>query len=230
MKMKHLFITLLIFISLSSYSQKKTYWTSGMEMIFSFAQIDDNGSTNGNIMRWAPVFNLQSMYNYDIGEHAGIFTGMAIRNVGYIYDNYTFYEGDELVTVKKKFRTYNFGIPIAIKVGNMAKGFAFAGYELELPFHYKEKTFRDNTKSKMTEWFSNRVVHVQHSFMFGYNFTRGTSIKFKYYITNFHNMGYPADDKPYAGLNANVWYLSLNFGLFRGAQFYYTEDTSKDYF
>ncbi len=95
-------------------------------MIFSWADVNYNGDENGAIMRWAPVLNIQSALNYDVAKSFGLFTGLAIRNVGYIYNNYVDREG---YTVKKKFRTYNIGIPVGIKVGNLDKLFIYAGYD-----------------------------------------------------------------------------------------------------
>lgn len=216
----------------TGYAQDKAYLTSGGEMIFSFADIDDNGSSSGNIMRWAPVFNIQGLIHKDFGDNFGVFAGIGIRNVGYIYNNYKVMDGESEITVKKKFRTYNLAIPVGFKVGNMDKMFLFAGYEFELPFHYKEKTFRDEQKDKFSVWFSDRVEQFQHGFMVGVQFPYGTSLKFKYYLSSFHNTGYTesSGNMPYAGLNTNVWNISLSFGLFKNDNFYYSEDTSKEYF
>ena len=199
-----------------SYSQSNNYWSSGGEMIFSFATIDNNGDDGGNIMRWSPVFNGQVMYNMDLSESFGLYTGFAIRNVGFIYNNYKVYEDGNEINVKKKFRTYNAAIPIGFKLGNLKKTFLYAGYDFELPFNYKEKTFRDEKKDKFSVWFSDRVVQFQHGFMVGIQFPYGANLKFKYYLTNFLNMDYTdsSGKKPYEGLEANVFYVSLNFNLF----------------
>jgi hypothetical protein len=185
-------------------------------MIFSFANIDNNGDDGGNIMRWSPVFNAQGMYNMDINGSFGIFTGLAIRNVGFIYNNYKIIEDDQIITVKKKFRTYNLGLPIGFKLGNLKKIFLYAGYDLEFPFHYKEKTFRDEKKDKFSSWFSNRVEQFQHGFIVGIQFPYGANLKFKYYLSNFHNMDYTESggSKPYNGLKTNIFYVSLNYQLF----------------
>ena len=213
-------------------SQSKTYWSSGSEIIFSFATIDDNGSESGNIMRWAPVFNLQAMFNYDIGKNFGLFTGIAVRNVGYIYDNYTLNENEQEITVKKKFRTYNLGVPIGLKLGNIKKMFFYGGYEFEMPFHYKEKTFRDEKKEKFSAWFSNRVEQFQHGFIVGIQFPYGANIKFKYYVSSFHNQNYTETNgsKPYEGLNSNIFYFSLNYNLFKPIKKYIKKGGGSEYF
>jgi len=224
--MKKFIITLFIGLFLSSigYSQSKLYSTSGWEMIFSWADVNYNGDENGVIMRWAPVLNIQSALNYDVAKNFGLFTGLAIRNVGYIFNNYVDREG---YTVKKKFRTYNIGIPVGIKVGNMKKLFVYAGYDFEFPFHYKEKTFKDESKNKDVQtFFSNRVEQFQHGIIVGIQFPYGANLKFKYYFSEFHNQGYTESDgyMPYAGLKSNVLYISLNFSMFRNAKFYYEDE------
>ena len=48
---------------------------------FSFADIDYKGEQGNNVMRWAPVINIQSALNYDVAKSFGLFTGIALRNV-----------------------------------------------------------------------------------------------------------------------------------------------------
>ena len=234
MKSLVLIIAMNVLFVLGGYSQSKVYTTTGGEMIFSFASIDYDGDESGNVMRWSPVFNIQGMLNADLGERVGLFTGLAIRNVGYIYDNYQMLnDAGEQVTVKKKFRTYNLGIPVGIKIGNMKKAFIYGGYEVEFPFHYKEKTFIDEKKEKFTTWFSDRVEQVQHGFLVGIQLPYGANIKFKYYLSSFHNTDYLESStgiKPYENLNTNVFYISLNFNLFKDADLYHKSDESKEYF
>lgn len=234
MKKIALLVALNLTFGVLAFSQSKAYFTSGAEMIFSFAQIDYEGDESGNIMRWAPVINLQGMLNKDLSKNFGLFTGLAVRNVGYIYDNYqTVNDDGDPITVKKKFRTYNLGIPLGIKIGNLEKVFVYGGYEMEFPFQYKEKTFVDEKKEKFTSWFSDRVVKFQQAFFIGVQLPHGANIKFKYYITNFNNTDYyesSTNSYPYANLNANVFYFSLNFNLFRNGKFDDPTDTSKEYF
>ena len=111
----------------------KVYTTSSGELIFSFARVDYPGTEEGSITRFSPFINIQNWLNYDKSEKLGFFTGLSVRNVGFIYDV------DE--TTRKKYRTYNIGIPLGIKIGNLSEKFLFFGYELEIPVNYKEKTF-----------------------------------------------------------------------------------------
>lgn len=207
------------------------YTTSGGEMIFSFATIDDNGSESGNIMRWSPVFNFQNLANYDVNRNIGFFSGLNIRNVGFIYDNYQ-YPGTEN-KVKKKFRNYTAGIPLGLKIGKLDELFVYGGYEIEFPLHYKEKTFENDQKTKKSAWFSSRVPSIYHTFLVGIQFPYGGNLKFKYYLTNFHNKDYTetmsdgTQVKPYEFLNSNVFYISLNFALFKNDDFFYKSSPEK---
>jgi hypothetical protein len=198
-------------------------------MIFSFATIDNQGYTQGNIMRWAPVFNPQAMVNLDFNNIFGLYTGLAIRNVGFIYENPL-----DSNNTKFKFRTYNLGIPVGFKIGKLDKFLFFAGYEVEFPFVYKEKHFVNEEKVvKDVIWFSNKVEPVQSSLMAGIQLPYGTTIKFKYYLTNFHNRDYIAmvngqETKPY-DFKSNVWYISLAWNVFTNMDDYAKKhDKDKD--
>ena len=103
----------LLFIS--AQSQTKIYNSSSGEMIFSFATIKKGGNEIGSNLRWSPVFNLQSLVNYDLTPRFGFFHGLAIRNVGFIYN----VPGTDTMM---KYRTYNLGIPVGIKLGNLQSG------------------------------------------------------------------------------------------------------------
>jgi len=216
MKKITLFLIFLI-IACGSFAQKSkptVYGSFSLEMIFSFATIDNQGYDQGNIMRWAPVINPQSMVNIDFGKHFGLFTGAAIRNVGFIYENPL-----DSNNTKFKYRTYNFGIPFGFKIGKLDKILFFAGYEIEFPFAYKEKHFVNEEKVvKEVIWFSDRVEPVQQSLMAGIQLPYGATIKFKYYLTNFHNRDYVAmvngeATKPY-DFKSNIFYFSLAWNVF----------------
>ena len=213
--MKKVVLLLLVLASNLIFAQEhktKIYSSFGLEAIFSFAILDNDGDDQGNIMRFAPVINPQSMINFDFNNVFGLFSGMAIRNVGFIYDNPD--DGN-----RYKYRTYNLGIPAGFKIGKLDKMLFFGGYEIEFPFAYKEKVFINEVKEdKFIVWFSDRVEPVQHSFLAGIQFPYGPVLKFKYYITNFHNRDYVANVdgtmiKPY-DFESNIFYFSLAWNLF----------------
>ncbi len=219
-------IVLFVFLlSTKGISQSKTYVTSGLELIFSWAEISDNNKGESADLRFAPVINLQSFTHLDFSNNFGLFSGLAVRNVGYIYGNYKTPispSNSVSTTVEKRFRSYNLGIPVAFKLGNLSKMFIYAGYELEIPFLYKEKKYEGGDKTeKITGWFSDRQQSIYHSLLVGIQFPYGMNLKFKYYLTEFHNQNYVSNDgtKPYAGLMSNVFYISLNSMLFRNSSF-----------
>lgn len=224
---KYLLIVLLFALSgLNARGQNKLYTTSGGEMIFSFANIDYNGVEGSNIMRWTPWFNVQFFGNYDFNNHVGLIFGAAIRNVGFIYDdapNLNNLGSDEFdnQVIKYKFRNYDFGIPVGIKLGILDKVFLFGGYEIEFPFWFKQKTFINDVKQddKISVWFTSRTPAYYNTFFAGIQFPHGLSIKFKYYSSEFFNENYTeiqngVSVQPYKGLKANIWYFSLCFDMF----------------
>jgi hypothetical protein len=225
--MKKIIIGTFIFLLAAQgvYSQgTRFYGSSSGEMIFSFAVIDQDGEDQGSVMRWTPFFNVQGYANLDFANTFGLFTGLGIRNVGFIYDSTT--------SVRKKFRTYNLGIPVGIKIGKLDFMFLFAGYEIEFPFHYKEKRFENEIKEKFSVWFSERVEPIQHTLMAGIQFPYGTSVKFKYYLTNFHNQDYVETIdgepiKPYYDLKTNVFYFSIAWNMFSNPKAYRKKGSEK---
>ncbi|MEJ2593899.1 MAG: hypothetical protein P8100_01935 [bacterium] len=218
--MRHLSILAIILLTLhtAGYTQPKVYATGGPEVIFSLAEIDNNGYKGGNILRFAPFMNVQVFGNADFGKHFGLIFGGAIRNVGFIY-NYP-----DSVS-KFKYRSYNLGIPVGLKVGNMNGFLLYGGYEIEFPFSFKQKEFYDNTKIKNVEWFTSRLPSYYQSFFVGVQFPYGFSLKFKYYFSEFFNQEYRTSegDQPYQGLQANIFYFSLNFSIFRNNKMYHQE-------
>jgi len=209
--------------SQSTTKPSKSYVTSGGELIFSLANIEQNGSNENSTLRFSPVVNFQVMLNKDMSKKFGLFTGLGVRNVGYIINDYKNPDTSVNVSYKKKFRSYNVGIPVGFKVGNLDKTFFYAGYEVELAVAYKEKTYEGGDKiDKITGWFSSRQEIFQHGFLAGIQFPYGANLKFKYYLSEFNNRDYVnnAGAKPYSQLKTNIYYLSLCFFLFKNLDIY----------
>lgn len=226
--MKKITLITLFLCAFGAMAQEKTtkiYNSFSSEMIFSFAKIDNQGYDQGNIMRWTTAINLQSMLNIDFNKYFGLFTGLAVRNVGFIYENPL----DQYDT-KFKYRTYNLGIPVGFKIGKLDKMLFFAGYEVEFPFVYKEKSFVDEAKEDKTViWFSDRVEPVQSSLLAGIQFPYGATLKFKYYLTNFHNRDFVSSvdgSKPY-DFKSNIFYFSLAWNLFTNWKDYEPDSMKK---
>jgi len=204
--------------------KSKSYFQTGTEFIFSFASIDNNGNDGGNVMRFSGWFHLQGTYNYDFNKSFGLITGIALRNVGFIYN-------DQETGLKKKYRTYNVGIPIGFKLGSMRKAHLYAGYEIEFPTNYKEKTFNNERKDdKFNVWFSKRTPAFYNTLFVGVALKYGLSLKFKYYLTNFFNQDFSEVNSngvtvyPYENIDVRIFYFSLNINLFTNVHFNYSEE------
>lgn len=219
-------ITLLFTITafnMANAQENEWYSTSGWEMPFQFANIssDIEGVEANNIMRWAPVLNLNFYGNYDFSKSVGMFTGFTVRNVGFISDF-----GTDSLKVRKKYRTYNIGVPIGLKFGKLDGFFFYAGFNIEYAFNYKEKTFVDDKREeRFTVWFGDRAEQFPMSLFAGFQTKQGFNVKFQYYITNFHNKDFEStiDGKLYSGFDSNVFYFSLNFAVFKNNELYYKE-------
>lgn len=205
-------------------NSNRIYTTTSGEFILSWANVKANGEEANSVTRFSPYFNLQNSLHIDKSDKLGFFTGLNIRNVGFIYDDPT------EVNTRYKLRTYNLGVPFAIKFGDLAGSSFFAGYELELPINFKEKTFiNEDKEDKSSDWFSKRTPSFYHSLFAGFQGPYGLQVKFKYYMTNFVDQGYAANDGngntiyPYENLDAKVFYVSLSYQLFRNASFYYSD-------
>jgi hypothetical protein len=220
MNKKSILLSLALLISGALWAQS-FYTTSSGELIFSFAEINSGDEpAPQNIVRFSPFFNLQSLGNYDVNKNFGLFFGLNLRNVGFIAE-------DKKSQIKKKYRVYDLGIPVGLKLGQMDGFFIYGGYELEFPFNYKEKTFENERKTdKFNVWFSDRTPPFYHALFIGLQFPYGANLKFKYYLTTFHNTDYVEmvdgiETKPYENLEANVFYIALTFTMFRNSKVYY---------
>lgn len=214
--MKNLIFLILFGVLLTSSTRAQSSWypTYGGEMLFSFADVSQNGNDLNTLLRWAPVLNIYTYANKDLSEHVGIYGGLSVLNVGYIAEGYL--DPENQVTYKKKFRTYNLAVPVGLKIGNLSKFFFFGGYSVEFPFVYKEKTFDSGDRiDKINGWFSKRQESVQHGFHIGAQLPEGLTVNFKYYLSEFHNQDFTEGTgvKPYAGLDAHIFYFSLSYRM-----------------
>jgi hypothetical protein len=212
----------LLFYSIEA-QQKHIYHSSGSEIILSGADIRFNGKDVSNNMRFTLFFHTQQQLNFDLTDNIGFYTGFAIRNVGLIMEDYYQNVGydvdnthpDYNKNTKIKHRSYSLGFPLALKVGSFDKNyFVYAGGEYEWMFHYKQKKFIDGTKSKFTEWTSDRVNPWIPSLFAGIQFPGGFNLKFKYYMDDFLNKNFTGqdfgEDVDYSQFETSgIWYISL---------------------
>lgn len=204
--------------SLLQAQDKSTYVTTYIDFPFTWSNATDNGVDLNGVVRFTPFFNFGNNLNIDFSDKAGFYVGWSIHNTGFIYD--------VDASTRKKVRNYYLGIPVGLKLGNMWGSFLYTGYEIEFPFNYKEKTIINEQKTKFSTWFSSRTG-IQQSFTVGVQSPYGASLKFKYYFTNFYKQSYTESNgsggtvKPYEDFNANIFWLSLTFEIFRGLDFVY---------
>lgn len=218
MKRTFLLFASLAVLAITAQAQRPGwYFSTAGEVIFSAAAINHNGDEGGSIVRFSPFFNSQNHLNKDLSENFGLYTGLNLRNVGFIYDH----AGSD---VRTKHRTYNIGVPVGVKLGPVDRTFLYAGYEIEFPINYKEKTFENERRTdRFNVWFSKRVPTFYHTVMAGVQFKGGANLKFKYYLTNFFNKDFTessggAQVKPYANFDVHVFYVSLSFDMLRGLE------------
>jgi hypothetical protein len=203
-------------------STPKFYVGSALDAaIFSTATIhhdavvyDPSGSsvpatnTMGTI-RFTYFVNIGCTFNFNVSKHVGIFTGVDLKNIGYI-------EQDNGTTLKR--RSYNIGAPIGLKIGNMSmKGsYAFVGGGLDFPINFNEKIFKErDNKTRFNEWWSDRTPKVMPYVAAGAVFQHGISVKVQYYPNNFLNADFKDQNgmKPYAGTDVHLILFSIGFGM-----------------
>ncbi len=161
------------------------------------------------IVRFSYMINAGFSFNFNFSPHVGLWTGVDIKNIGYI-------EQANGYTLKR--RTYNVGVPLGLKFGNMAnnKGKFFLGGGIDAPINYNEKYFhnRDN-KKRINEWFSDRTPALMPYAFIGATFNHGVSTKIQYYPNNFLNENYKdnAGYKPNDGTVVNLIVLSIAFNM-----------------
>lgn len=205
--MNKLFATLLVLLSsVTVYGQVNTDWRSGGENIFSWGSIDNGSLDAENVVRFSAFINQQLQYHIDFGNHAGMYTGLGIRNVGFIHKF-----GD---TLKIKQRVYTLGVSLALKAGNMEKGvYLAAGSEIEMFFHYKEKTFLHGAKKKNSEWFSSRTDLFHPSLFAEIGLGHGFYVRYRYYLTDFlrkKEVTFPGNITiPYDNSPSQLMYISV---------------------
>jgi len=218
---KHLTsLALFIFLATGLYSQesKFSFYNSG-EWILSGSTLSVNDISDASTIRFSPWYNSQHTLNYQAIDYVGIFLGLDVRNVGFIYQTKLKTEAGE-INIKKKFRTYNLGIPLGIKIGKPDGLNFYAGYEIEFPFHYKEKTYTNGIKNfKHKEWFSDRVPTYLTSVYGGIESKKGFNLKFKLYLDKFFNPEYKGEVNGmpgygYDSFDVQVFYVSICMNMF----------------
>ncbi len=208
-KVFFLFISLLFSTNLAFSQELKTSRGMGFELLFSSSNYNKPTFNTDPVVRFTGFFNWRNEWHYNFSKSVGLYTGFNIRNIGMInkYENLSTNENHKL-----KQRSYTLGLPLAFKFGNIDKTmYFFAGGEIELAFHYKEKRFDGNEKQyTKTAWFSDKTKRFIPSVFAGFQLPTGTNISFKYYLTDFLNKDYTNNnEKIYRGTSSNIFYVSV---------------------
>ncbi len=216
---------IILFISTFTCAQVNFYRTNGGEFILSGADLSFNNTKVNTNIRFTSFFHGQQLFNMDLNKFAGLYTGIALRNIGLIsedlYQNSGFMGIDNTLAdwnknIKIKRRSYSVGFPFALKLGDMGKQvFLYGGGEIEYMFHYKQKLFIDGQKFKFSEWGSDRVKKWIPSLFAGMQFPGGINLKLKYYMDNFLDPAFTGIDfgenVDYSNFQTSgIWYISLS--------------------
>jgi hypothetical protein len=183
----------------SAQAQTDVYTISSGEMIFGWADVEqrpvDGGSMENisNNLRFSVFFHVGQYVHLDLSNSLGLYSGLAIRNIGFITED----DALDLGVEKEKHRSYTLGLPLALKLGSFKDHFyLYGGGEYELLFHYKYKYWIDGDKHKTSEWFSDRTNRFVPSVFAGIQFPQGLNVKFKYYLDDFLNNDFKKGDNP----------------------------------
>jgi hypothetical protein len=177
-------------------SQNQSSFTSSFLNSYSGAALNESN------VRFTVFFHLGQYIHYDASDNFGMYSGLAIRNVGMITDE-TLPQTVSLTGQPVNYTNYNIvrrqyllGVPLAIKLGSFKDHFYFfAGGEYELAFVYKEKYWTDSfdrsgAKTKSVTWFGSQTPLFIPSVFGGVQFPGGFNLKFTYYLTDFLDNSY----------------------------------------
>jgi hypothetical protein len=190
-----------------SSDNKKPYGMGATELIFSFGDVSGPGFTADPVVRFSGFFHFQEQIHFDFSKNAGLYTGYGVRNVGFIN------KLNDSVRVKQ--RSYSFGVPLALKFGNMEKQVWLAlGGEAEFMFAYKQKVFYAGEKFKDHEWFSDKVNLFNPSLFAEIHFKGGGYIRFRYYLDDFlrpdkQDIRLFGDSYPYFPEKSTLMYIGI---------------------
>ncbi len=205
------------------FAPKKLFLSNSFDgSLFTFAL--DNGPLplNGGLpttvstVRFTWFLNTGFNLNYDFSSTVGIFTGLGIKNIGYI-------EKIKPLDSTIKRRVYTVGLPVGIKVGNLKrKTYGFLGGGVDVPFNYREKGYiRKGNKDKFNEWFSERTAAYMPYGFAGVSFNPGIYFKIQYYPGNFMNADFIEDNsnigtvgtKPYTRHDLQMLMISVGLDI-----------------
>ena len=215
MKKVVIILSVMLILALTNIKAQEFYPMSSGELLFQFGDVElANSNVTNEPMRFTFFLHLGQYWHLDIGNYLGFYTGTALRNVGFIYD--------ENIPQKTVRRAYTLGIPLALKLGSFKNHiYIFGGGEYEMLFHYKGKRWysneRDGSKIRDKEWFSDKTELFIPSVFAGIQFPGGVNLKLKYYLGDFLNLDYVGNDLGNTNVafsdftKQNLFYISLSW-------------------
>jgi hypothetical protein len=226
----------LFFLIIPGVRAQKSYTETVTEFIFSFSVCDftedfhttyPQAEVMKTNLRFTAFLHISQDWHMDFNNNLGIITGFGLRNVGLISDEVLpDTENDSLMRNFKIIRRlYTLGVPLSVKIGSFKDHFfLYAGGELELALHFKEKYWSDSKnrsgdKTVYTSWFGEQTPLILPSVFAGVQLPRGFNIKFKYYLRDFLDHNYKRnkyiDSFSVSDLtrynNSQVFYFSLSW-------------------
>lgn len=168
--------------------------------------------TSEPIPRFSAFLHFGEQIHLNFANAIGMYTGFGFRNIGMINRLND--------TIKVKQRVYSFGIPLALKLGDMGKKrYAAFGAEVEFFYNYKQKTFlgkgRGDKVQKFNEWVSNRTNLLQPSVFAEFCFGKGSYLRLRYYLSDFlnpANQTFKVDGVTYRWTPEQSQLFSLSYG------------------
>ncbi|MEZ5046549.1 MAG: hypothetical protein R2831_06120 [Chitinophagaceae bacterium] len=196
--MKHLLSIILLVAFFSSaqsqvlrkqkvyYKDPNFYTSTGVEgSLLQFAKFSILNKEYSTVPRYTYYFNMGVDFNYKLGQHASVFTGLNLKNIGLIvkYND----------SVKNKHRVYTVGAPFGLKIHSANRRVSFkTGVDMSFAVDYKWKKFVGDTKVKDHQFFSSRTNIWMPSYFAGININ-GFSITANSYWCNFFNPNHAAN-------------------------------------
>lgn len=203
--------------TIKTYQPKRIYFGNGYDLATVSSAIVSKPGTKTEFTppRFTAIVNIGVNINYDLNRNLGFFSGVSLRNLGFIE-----YVGN--VHIKR--RVYALSVPLAIKIGDLRnRNFIFAGGGVDIPFYYKEKVFiKRADKQKTGDWFADNTPRILPYIFAGVSFDPGVTLKLQYYPTNFLNTdfmdydGFQKPYKPYQGYKVNILMLSIGLDIHYG--------------
>lgn len=241
-KITKIVVVMLLLSTTQLFGQAKMYQTNCFEFLFQEADVMKDGKSLDQDVRFTIWLNYTQQSHLDFNKNVGIYSGLSIRNVGFITNNekikeFTDSDGKletETTIDKIKRRVYTLGVPLALKLGSFDNNFYFyGGGEIEYAFVYKEKRFEDDIKSKKVSWFSSEYNHFLPSVFAGIQLPGGLNLQYKMYLEDLLNTNYGKDTKyDQSGFTKSAMQyvsISFNFGKNDWKKYgaYVSEDNAK---